>query len=216
SKLVLDVYPPANKTDTSLQELELLFSPMYEDYFNGGNQAKGYCQEEGTDFEESFAPVARFEAVRIFVACVAQKSFTIYQIDVKTSFLKDPLKEEVYVSQPDGFVDSDHPERLYCLRKELYGQKQAPRTWSTNPKYTKKFEKLMHRRFEISMIRELKFFLRFQVYQSPRGIFINQSKYALNILKKHGMEKCHSISRLMVTQPKLDEYLSGTSIDQMN
>ncbi|GJR28612.1 retrovirus-related pol polyprotein from transposon TNT 1-94 [Tanacetum coccineum] len=76
--------------------------------------AKGYAQEEGVDFEESFAPVARLEAVRIFVAHAAHKSFPIYQMDVKTAFLNGPLKEEVYVAQPEGFVDPDHPEKVYC------------------------------------------------------------------------------------------------------
>ncbi|GJV33556.1 putative ribonuclease H-like domain-containing protein [Tanacetum coccineum] len=91
--------------------------------------AKGYAQEEGIDFEESFAPVARLEAVRIFVAYAAHKSFPIYQMDVKTAFLNGPLKEEVYVAQPEGFVDPDHPEKVYLLRKALYGLKQAPRAW---------------------------------------------------------------------------------------
>ncbi|GJS07492.1 retrovirus-related pol polyprotein from transposon TNT 1-94 [Tanacetum coccineum] len=91
--------------------------------------AKGYAQEEGIDFEESFAPVARLEAVWIFVAYAAHKSFPIYQMDVKTAFLNGPLKEEVYVAQPDGFVDPDHPEKVYRLRKALYGLKQAPRAW---------------------------------------------------------------------------------------
>ncbi|GKA45275.1 retrovirus-related pol polyprotein from transposon TNT 1-94 [Tanacetum coccineum] len=91
--------------------------------------AKGYAQEEGIDFEESFAPVARLEAVRIFVAHAAHKSFPIYQMDVKTAFLNGPLKEEVYVAQPEGFVDPDNPEKVYLLRKALYGLKQAPRAW---------------------------------------------------------------------------------------
>ncbi|GKB97781.1 retrovirus-related pol polyprotein from transposon TNT 1-94 [Tanacetum coccineum] len=91
--------------------------------------AKGYAQEEGIDFEESFAPVARLEAVRIFVAYAAHKFFPIYQMDVKTAFLNGPLKEEVYVAQPEGFVDPDHPEKVYLLRKALYGLKQAPRAW---------------------------------------------------------------------------------------
>ncbi|GJR15281.1 retrovirus-related pol polyprotein from transposon TNT 1-94 [Tanacetum coccineum] len=91
--------------------------------------AKGYAQEEGIDFEESFALVARLEAVRIFVAYAAHKSFPIYQMDVKMTFLNGPLKEEVYVAQPDGFVDPDHPEKVYRLRKALYGLKQAPRAW---------------------------------------------------------------------------------------
>ncbi|GJV45175.1 retrovirus-related pol polyprotein from transposon TNT 1-94, partial [Tanacetum coccineum] len=83
--------------------------------------AKGYAQEEGIDFEESFAPVARLEVVRIFVAYTAHKYFPIYQMDVKTASL--------YVAQPEGFVDPDHPEKVYLLRKALYGLKQAPRAW---------------------------------------------------------------------------------------
>nr|GFA03933.1 retrovirus-related Pol polyprotein from transposon TNT 1-94 [Tanacetum cinerariifolium] len=91
--------------------------------------SKGYAQEEAIDFEESFAPVARLEAVRIFIAYATHKSFLIFQMDVKTAFLNGPLKEEVYVAQPDGFVDTDHPEKVYQLRKTLYGLKQAPRAW---------------------------------------------------------------------------------------
>nr|GFA97479.1 putative ribonuclease H-like domain-containing protein [Tanacetum cinerariifolium] len=89
--------------------------------------AKGYAQKEGIDFEESFAPVARSEAVRLFIAYAAHKSFTVYQMDVKTTFLYGPLKEEVYINQPDGFVDPYHPDQVYHLKKALYGLKQAPR-----------------------------------------------------------------------------------------
>nr|GFC89834.1 retrovirus-related Pol polyprotein from transposon TNT 1-94 [Tanacetum cinerariifolium] len=88
--------------------------------------AKGYAQKEGVDFEESFAPVARLEAVRLFISYVAYKSFTVYQMDVKTAFLYGPLREEVYVNQPDGFVDPYHPDKVYRLKKALYGLKQAP------------------------------------------------------------------------------------------
>nr|GEU95186.1 hypothetical protein [Tanacetum cinerariifolium] len=91
--------------------------------------AKGYAQEERIDFEDSFAPVARLEAILIFVVYAAHKSFLIYQMDVKTEFLNGPLKEEVYVAQPDGFVDPGHLEKVYRLRKALYGLKQAPRVW---------------------------------------------------------------------------------------
>ncbi|GJV98047.1 retrovirus-related pol polyprotein from transposon TNT 1-94 [Tanacetum coccineum] len=87
--------------------------------------AKGYRQEEGIDFEESFAPVTRIEAIRIFIANAASKNITIYQIDVKTAFLNDKLKEEVYVSQPEGFIDPEHPTHVYHLKKALYGLKQA-------------------------------------------------------------------------------------------
>ncbi|GJX78114.1 retrovirus-related pol polyprotein from transposon TNT 1-94 [Tanacetum coccineum] len=94
-------------------------------------EEKTICkQEEGIDFEESFALVARLEAVGIFVAYVAHKSFPIYQMDMKMTFLNGPLMEEVYVAQPDGFVDPDHPKKVYRLRKALYGLKQAPRAWA--------------------------------------------------------------------------------------
>ncbi|GJU93539.1 retrovirus-related pol polyprotein from transposon TNT 1-94 [Tanacetum coccineum] len=94
--------------------------------------AKGYPQEKGIDFKESFAPVARLKAVWIFVAYAAHKSFPIYHMDVKTTFLNDPLKEEVYVAHPDGFVNPDHLEKVYRIRKALYGLKQAPRAWTLN------------------------------------------------------------------------------------
>ncbi|GJU43186.1 retrovirus-related pol polyprotein from transposon TNT 1-94 [Tanacetum coccineum] len=90
---------------------------------------KGYRQEEGIDFKESFAPVARLEAVKIFVSYVAHKSFPVYQMDIKTNFLNGPLKEEVYVSQPDGFVDPHHPDKVHHHKKALYELKKAPRSW---------------------------------------------------------------------------------------
>nr|GFA62978.1 retrovirus-related Pol polyprotein from transposon TNT 1-94 [Tanacetum cinerariifolium] len=93
------------------------------------DRLQGYAQEEGIDFEESFAPFARLEAVQIVVAYAAHKSFLIYQMNMKTAFLNGPLKEEVYVAQPDGFVDLDRLEKAYRLRKALYGLKQAPRAW---------------------------------------------------------------------------------------
>ncbi|KAJ9553109.1 hypothetical protein OSB04_017154 [Centaurea solstitialis] len=91
--------------------------------------AKGYRQQEGIDYNETFAPVARIEAIRMFLAYAAHKDFTVYQMDVKTAFLNGVLKEEVYVSQPEGFVDKDHPDHVYILDKALYGLKQAPRVW---------------------------------------------------------------------------------------
>ncbi|GJZ01198.1 retrovirus-related pol polyprotein from transposon TNT 1-94 [Tanacetum coccineum] len=223
-----------------------------------GEMSKGYGQKEGINFEESFALVARLEAVWLFVAYAAHKSFPVYQKDVKTTFLYRPLKEEVYVNQPDGFVDPYHPDQIYHLKKALYGLKQAPRAWydelsnflvskgfskgsidptlfitkheediflvqiyvddiifgSTNSKLSKKFEKLMHIKFEMSIMGELKFFLGIQIHQSPRGIFINQAKYAQEILKKHGMTSCDSICTPMTTK-HLDADLSRTLVDQM-
>nr|GEX08732.1 hypothetical protein [Tanacetum cinerariifolium] len=184
--------------------------------------------------------------------------FDRLQMDVKTAFLNGPLKEEVYVAQPDEFVDPDHPEKVYRLRKALYGLKQVPRAWYdelskfltskgftkgttdptlftirygedillvqiyiddvifgfTNPKYSKHFEKLMHNRFEMSLMGEMKFFLGLQIHQSLSGIFINQAKYTLEILHKHGMYKGQSIGTPMATKPKLDADLSGNPVDQ--
>nr|GEW47322.1 hypothetical protein [Tanacetum cinerariifolium] len=150
--------------------------------------AKGYAQEEGIDFKESFAPV----------------------IDVKTAFLNGLLKEEVYVAQPDGFVDPDYPEKVYRLRKALYGLKQAPRAW-----------KALYglKQAPRAWYDELSKFLTskgLQIHQSPRGIFINQAKYALEILHKHGMEKGQSIGTPMAMKPKLDADLSGNPVDQTN
>nr|GEU61474.1 retrovirus-related Pol polyprotein from transposon TNT 1-94 [Tanacetum cinerariifolium] len=219
--------------------------------------AKGSTQKEGVDFEESFAPVARLEAVRLFIAYATHKSFTVYQMDVKTTFLYGPLKEEVYVNQPDGFVDLYHPDKVYRLKKALYGLKQAPRAWydelsnfmgskgfskvsinptlfitkhrgdillvqiyvddiifgSTNPKLSKQFEKLMHSKFEMSMMGEMKFFLGIPIHQSLHGIFINQAKYAQKVLIKHGMTSCDSVGTQMAMK-HLDADLSGTPVDQ--
>nr|GFC21449.1 retrovirus-related Pol polyprotein from transposon TNT 1-94 [Tanacetum cinerariifolium] len=90
---------------------------------------RGYRQEEGIDFEESFAPVARMEAIKIFLAYAAHKLFTVFQMDVKIAFLHGSLKEDVYVCQPEGFIDADHPSHVYKLKKALYGLTQAPRAW---------------------------------------------------------------------------------------
>nr|GEV24681.1 hypothetical protein [Tanacetum cinerariifolium] len=91
--------------------------------------AKGYRQEEEIDFEKSFAPVARIESICIFITNASTKNMTIYQMDVKTAFLNGELREVVYVSEPEGFVDPDKPNHVYRLKKVLYGLKQAPRTW---------------------------------------------------------------------------------------
>nr|GFB21369.1 retrovirus-related Pol polyprotein from transposon TNT 1-94 [Tanacetum cinerariifolium] len=91
---------------------------------------RGYRQKEGIDFEESFAPIARMEVIRIFLAYAAHKSFTVFQMDVKPAFLHGSLKEDVYVCQPEGFIDADHPSHVYKIKKALYGLKQVPRAWS--------------------------------------------------------------------------------------
>nr|GEX19361.1 copia protein [Tanacetum cinerariifolium] len=97
---------------------------------------RGYRQEEGIDFEESFAPVSRMEAIRIFLAYAAHKSFTVFQMDAKIAFLHGSLKEDMYVCQPEGFIDADHPSHVYKLKNALYGLKQAPRAWLSQPRST--------------------------------------------------------------------------------
>nr|GEY15758.1 retrovirus-related Pol polyprotein from transposon TNT 1-94 [Tanacetum cinerariifolium] len=219
--------------------------------------ARGYRQEKGIDFEESFAPVARLEAIRIFLAYAAHKNMVVYQMDVKTAFLNGNLREDVYVSQPDGFVDSINPNHVYKLKKALDGLKQAPRAWydmlssfmlsqdfskgSVDPTlFIRKngndllllqiyvddiifaaptielcdlFANLMWSKFKMSMMGKISFFLGLQISQSPRGIFINQSKYALESLKKYGFESCDPVDTLMVEKSKLDEDKEGKTVD---
>nr|GEV50775.1 hypothetical protein [Tanacetum cinerariifolium] len=218
--------------------------------------AHGYRQEEGIDFEESFALVARLEAIRIFLAYVAHKKIVVYQMDVKTAFLNGNLREEVYVSQPDGFVDQDNPNHVYKLTKALYGLEQAPREWydmllsflipqdfskglvdltlfirwncndlllvqiyvndiifaAFTTELCDLFANLMCSKFKTSMMGKISFFLGLQISQSPRGIFINQSKYALESLKKYGFESCDLVDTLMVEKSKLDEDKEGKAI----
>ncbi|GJW66844.1 retrovirus-related pol polyprotein from transposon TNT 1-94 [Tanacetum coccineum] len=220
--------------------------------------AKGYRQEEGIDFHESFAPVAHIEAIRIFIANAASKNMTIYQMDVKTAFLNGELKEEVYVSQPEGFVDPDHPTYVYRLKKALYDLKKAPQAWydtlsrflldnkfskgavdltlfirkigkhillvqiyvddiifaSTDPKAYDIFSNEMSSKFQMSMMGQMSFFLGLQVSQNPGGIFINQSKFALEILKKFGMNSCDPVDTPMVDRLKLYEDPLWIPVDQ--
>nr|GEW81584.1 putative ribonuclease H-like domain-containing protein [Tanacetum cinerariifolium] len=214
-------------------------------------------KEEEIYFEESFAPVARMEGIRIFLAYATHKGFTVYQMDVKTAFLHGSLKEDVYVCQPEGFIDANHPIHVYKLKKVLYGLKQASRSWydelstfllqngfskgiidltlftrrfddeilvvqvyvddiifgSTNPRYATLFSDLMKSRFEMSMMGEMMFFLGLQVDQSPSGIFINQSNYVNEILKKYGLAPCDIIGTPMDIEDKLDLDQIKTPVD---
>ncbi|GJR67045.1 retrovirus-related pol polyprotein from transposon TNT 1-94 [Tanacetum coccineum] len=219
--------------------------------------AQGFRQEKGIKFEESFAPDTRIEAIRIFVANAAAKNMTIYQIDVKMAFLNGVLRKEVYVTQPEGFIDQDNPTHVYKLKKALYDLKQAPRAWydllcgfllsnkfskgaidptlftkksghdilivqiyvddiifaSTNSNMCNDFSKIMTSKFKMSMMGQMSFFLGLKISQSPRGIFINQSKYAFEIIKKYGMQTSESVDTLMVDKSKLDEDLHGTPVN---
>ncbi|GKA58797.1 retrovirus-related pol polyprotein from transposon TNT 1-94, partial [Tanacetum coccineum] len=167
--------------------------------------SRGYHQKEGTDFEESFAPVARLEVVRIFLVFVAHMNMIVYQMDVKTAFLNGILRKEVYVSQPNGFVDSENPNHVYRLKKALYGLKQALRTCikgkdillvqiyvddiifaSTTTELCDKFSEIMCSKFKMSMMESL---------------------------KKYELESCDPVDTLMVEKSKLDEDTQGKVVD---
>nr|GFA31600.1 hypothetical protein [Tanacetum cinerariifolium] len=135
--------------------------------------AHGHTQEEGIDYDEVFAPVARIEAIRLFLSYASFKDFVVYQMDVKSVFLYKKIKEEVYVCQPLGFEDLDFPNKVYKVEKALYGLHQAPKAWK---EMCTEFEKMMHKKFQMSSIGELTFFLGLQVKQKEDGIFISQDK----------------------------------------
>nr|GEU70737.1 retrovirus-related Pol polyprotein from transposon TNT 1-94 [Tanacetum cinerariifolium] len=141
--------------------------------------ARGYRQEEGIDFKESFASVAQLKAIRIFIAFTTHMNMILYQMDMKIEFLNYLLREEFYVNQQDGFVDPENPSHVYKLKKPLYGLRKAPR-------------------------------------DCPRGIFLNQSKYALEIIKKYGMKTCNPVDTSMVEKSKLDEDPQGKFVDSTN
>ncbi|GJZ37437.1 retrovirus-related pol polyprotein from transposon TNT 1-94, partial [Tanacetum coccineum] len=166
---------------------------------------------KGIDFEESFALMARLDAIRIFLAYAAHINMIVNQMDVKTAFLNGILREEIYVSQPDGFVDQDNPNHVYKLKKALYGLKQG--AW-----YDLLLKFLLSQELSKGTV-DSTLFIRRQgkdillILQSPRGIFINQSKYALESLKKYGMESSDPVDTPMVEKSKLDEDTQGKTID---
>nr|GEZ46864.1 uncharacterized mitochondrial protein AtMg00810-like [Tanacetum cinerariifolium] len=218
---------------TTSNELDLLFSLMFDELLNGSSQEELYQFDRLDVWEIVDRPLCKniINMKWLWKTNMMKRilSFETNLMDVKTMFLYGPLKEEVYVNQPDGFVDPYHPDKVYRLKKALYGLKQAPRACYdelsnflvskgfskgsidptlfitkhrgdillvqiyvdaiifglTNPKLSNQFEKLMHSKFEMSMMGELKFFLGIQIHQSPCGIFINQAKYAQEILIKH-------------------------------
>jgi hypothetical protein len=210
------------------------------------------------DFDETYAPVARLESIRILLAYTTYHGFKIYQMDVKSAFLNGPIKEEVYVEQPPGFEDSEYHTHVYKLSRVLYGLKQASRAWyeclrdffitngfkvgkigptlftktiakdlficqiyvddiifgSTNKSSREEFNRIMIQKFEMSMMGELKYFLRFQIKQLQEGTFINQTKYIQDILEKFGMKNAKPIKTPMGTNGHLDLDTGGKSVHQ--
>ncbi|XP_024177901.1 uncharacterized protein LOC112183800 [Rosa chinensis] len=219
--------------------------------------AQGYSQIEGLDFDETFAPVARLESVRLILSVACHLRIKLFQMDVKTAFLNGVLQEEVYVEQPQGFKDPHNLNHVYRLKKALYGLKQAPRAWyerlsthlvekgytrgsidktffmkyvkndliiaqvyvddiifgSTSKYLVSEFQSVMESEFEMSMCGELTFFLGLQVKQLDAGIFLTQTKYAENLVKKFGLESKKVVTNPMSTTTKLSEDLNGKSID---
>ncbi|GKC18124.1 retrovirus-related pol polyprotein from transposon TNT 1-94, partial [Tanacetum coccineum] len=192
--------------------------------------AKGYRQEEGIDFEESFASVARIEAIIIFIANAAYKNMIIYQMDVKTAFLNGELKEEVYVSQPEVFVDPDHPTHVFCLKKDLYGLKQDPRAW-----YNTLSSFFLDNKFFKVVVdptlftrKTCKHILLVQIYvddiiftstdPNACAIFSKEIKASLlinqNMLSKYGMDTSDPVDTPMMDISKLDEDPLGIPVDQ--
>jgi hypothetical protein len=209
------------------------------------------------DFEETFAPVARLEAIRMLLAFTAHHEFKLYQMDVKSTFLNGPIQELVFVEQPPGLEDPKFPSHVYKLQKALYGLKQEPRAWyeclkefllkqgfeigkadptlfthkdgndifvcqiyvndiifgSTNNVYVEEFSRVMTKRFEMSMMGELKFFLGFQIKQVKEGTFISQTKYTQDMLKKFNMENAKPIKTPMPTNGHLDLDTKGKAVD---
>ncbi|GJT86883.1 putative ribonuclease H-like domain-containing protein [Tanacetum coccineum] len=190
--------------------------------------AQGYTQEEGIDYDEVFAPVARIEEIRLLLAYALFKDFVVYQMDVKSAFLYGKIEEEVYVCQPPGFEDPDFPDRVYKVEKELYGLHQAPRACNgtlVNIIYDiifglykevimhLKFETMMHKKFQMSSMGELTFFLGLQVKQKNDGSFISQDKYMTEILKKFSFIDVKTASIPMETQKLLLKDEDGEEVD---
>ncbi|GJU69562.1 putative ribonuclease H-like domain-containing protein [Tanacetum coccineum] len=218
--------------------------------------AQGYTQEEGIDYDEVFAPVARIEAIRQFLAYASFKDFVVYQMDVKSAFLYGKIEEEVYVCQPPGFEDPYFTDRVYKVEKALYGLHQTPRVWfetlsnylldnwfqrgmidktlfikrdkcdillvqvyvddiifgSTKKSLCTEFEKMMHKKFQMSSMGKLTFVLGMQVKQKEDVIFICQDKYVNEILNKFGFSDVKTARTPMETQKALLKDADGEDV----
>nr|GEU49235.1 hypothetical protein [Tanacetum cinerariifolium] len=166
---------------------------------------RGYCQEEGIDFEESFAPVARIEAIRIFLAYDAHNSLKVFQMDVKNAILHGSLKEDVYVCQPDGFVDADYPSHVYKLKKALYGLKQAPRAW-----YNELSTFLLHNHFFKGTIDSTLLIRRFHDDILLVHVYVDDIIFGSTHPR---MESCDPVGTLMEIKDKLDLDQNGTPVN---
>ncbi|GKC07318.1 retrovirus-related pol polyprotein from transposon TNT 1-94 [Tanacetum coccineum] len=177
---------------------------------------RGYRQEEGIDFEESFAPVARLEDISIFLAFVAHMNMVVYQMDVKTAFLNGNPQEEVYVSQSNGFVDPDNPYHVYKLKKALYGLKQALCTW-----YDILSSFLISQDFSKGSMDPTLFIRRegkellldYRFLKVQEASLLTSQNMPLESLKKYGFDSCDPMHTPMVEKSKLDEDKEGNVVD---
>ncbi|GKB29671.1 putative ribonuclease H-like domain-containing protein, partial [Tanacetum coccineum] len=169
--------------------------------------AQGYTQEEGIDYDEVFVHVARIEAIRLFLSYASFMRFIVYQMDVKSSFLYGTIEEEVYVCQPPGFEDLQFLDKVYKVYVDdiIFG--------STKKSICDEFEGLMHKRFQMSSIGELTFFLGLQVQQKKDGIFISQDKYVADILKKFDFATVKTTSTTMEPNKALIKDEEADSVD---
>ncbi|GKB63466.1 putative ribonuclease H-like domain-containing protein [Tanacetum coccineum] len=219
--------------------------------------AQGYKQKEGIDYDEVFAPVARIEAIRLFLAYASFMNFLVYQMDVKSAFLYGTIEEEVYVRQPPGFVDPEFLEKVYKVEKALYRLHQALRAWyetlsnylldngffrgqidktlfikrvkgdillvqvyvddiiygSTKKSLYTDFKQIMYKRFQMSSMGELTFFLGLQVKQKEDGIFISQDKYVGEILKKISFSSIRTTNTPIETNKAFTKDEDGKDVD---
>ncbi|GJT70493.1 retrovirus-related pol polyprotein from transposon TNT 1-94 [Tanacetum coccineum] len=191
--------------------------------------AQGYNQQESIDYDETYAPVARLESIRILLSYACALDFKLFQMDVKSAFLNSFINEEVYVAQPPGFIDFEKLDHVYKLKKALYGLKQAPKACSnliivqiyvddiifglTCQDMCDEFAKIMHDEFEMSMMGELNFFLGLQIKQIEDGNFFNQSKYIKEMLKKFGLKDSKPMKTPMSYDTKLTKDEEYESVD---
>nr|GEZ48520.1 hypothetical protein [Tanacetum cinerariifolium] len=175
--------------------------------------AQRHTHEEGINYEEVFAPVARIEAIRLFLAYTSFIGFMVYQMDVKSAFLDGTIEEEVYVSQPLGFEDPDHPDKIYKVVKALYGLHQAPRAW-----YETLTNYLLENGFQRGKIYQTLFIKKQKrdillVKQKKDGIFISQDKYVAEILRKFRLTEGKSASTPIDTEKPLQKDPDGEDVD---
>ncbi|GJT31122.1 retrovirus-related pol polyprotein from transposon TNT 1-94 [Tanacetum coccineum] len=175
--------------------------------------AQGYNQQEGIDYDETYASVARLESIRILLAYACALDFKLFQMDVKSAFLNGFINEEVYMAQPPGFIDFEKPDHVYKLKKALYGLKQAPKAWYDRLKAFLIKHEYKIGMFEMSMMGELNFFLGLQIKQMEDGIFFNQSKYIKEMLKKFGLEESKPMKTPMSSDTKLMKDEECESVD---